>query len=245
MPGLGDSFEWDFLTLAAWWNLYGLPVLLTASAVVTVVLARRNPLVAPTGGLGRLQTVRRIGLIHYGLALRALIQLVQELLALRVMGIPQSFPVVGLIAPAAVLVNALLGLALRRRRPRGWLWAFAWYALLSLIAISVTVWMWRYNAAVDAADWPDHLVSKGMPLYLLVVMLLPRTRCVFAAQSPAQEKSTEPRDPERGPASAPTPAGPPVVSLLTLMFLIIVTSTLVVDVADWVIRLATEPGEVS
>src|SRR5260370_29139341 len=112
MPDVGDSFEWDFLTLAAWWNLYGLPVLLLAIATVTI-LARRRRGPAALASLDGNSTVRRVGLIHYAMALRALIQLVQELLALRIMGIPQSFPVFGLIPPAiALLLNPLFGLGL-------------------------------------------------------------------------------------------------------------------------------------
>ncbi len=90
MPDDGDlNLYYDFLTIVAWWNLYGLPALLAVVAVVVVViLARRHARSAKIAGLvddGTL-AVRRIGLIHYGLALRAGIFLVQELLTMRIDG---------------------------------------------------------------------------------------------------------------------------------------------------------------
>jgi len=236
MPDDGDSTPYDFLTMVAWWNLYGLPVLLVAVAVaVVVVLARRHARSAKVAGLvdGTL-TVRRIGLIHYGLALRALIFLVQELLTMRTMGIPES-PVILIPSAIGVVINPLLGLGLRRRPPRARTrqWAIAWYTLLSLLAIYPTYWLWRYNPAVDPARWPDNLVWLGLPVFLWVVMLLPRTGRAFTATA----ESTNPSDRE------PAPPGWPWVSLPTLLFLIVLSSTVAVEAVDWAYRMATEPGE--
>jgi len=237
------SIEWDFLTLVALWNIYGLPCMLVV--VEIVVLIRRRSRSSTAVGLDGLRTVRLIGLIHYGLALRSLVQLIQELLTLRVMGVAESFP--NMICWAlAVLVNPFLGLALRRRRPRARRWAMAWYAFLSSIAIVVTLWRWRYHAAFDPARWPDDLVGQGLPLFLLGVMLLPRIKGVFAAKpSPPREVDSELSGGE--PASALTPTGSTsrprawtIVSMLCLLLLIIVISTLVVDAADWARRLVVE-----
>jgi len=238
------SIEWDFLTLVMLWNIYGLPVLLVVVAIV--VLIRRRSRSSTVVWLDGLRAVRLIGLIHYGLALRSLVQLIQELMTLRVMGVAESFA--NLICWAlAVLVNPFLGLGLRRRRPRCRRWAMAWYAFLSLIAIVVTVWRWRYHAAFDPARWPDDLIGNGLPLFLLGVMLLPRIKRVFAAEvSSPREVDSEPSGREPAPAltktlSTPAPAGWTIVSLLCLLLLIIVISTLVVDVVDWARRLVFEP----
>ena len=236
MPVTGDSIEWDFLSLVTLWNLYGLPVLLVAAAVV--IGLRFRP--AAPGLLDGFRTVRLISLIHYGLALRGLIQLVQELLTMRAMGVPESFA--NLITwTIAVLVNPLLGLGLWQRRPRARRWAIAWYVLLSVIAIIVTVWLQRYHVAIDPARWPDHLVGKGLPLFLLGVMLLPRI--ITAEPVPQRVLETDPGNRERMAASTPPPparTGWTIVSLLSLLLFFVVISTMLVDVADWTDRLIVD-----
>ncbi len=178
--------------------------------------------------------VRRLGLIHYGLALRAGIFLVQELLTMRIMGIPESL--VTLISSAVgVVINPLLGLGLRRRPPRKRTrrWAIAWYSFSSLIAGYTTYWLWHYHAAVDLARWPDNLISLGLPVFLWVVMLLPRIRGAFASAV----ESTKPSDRE------PSLPGWPWLSLPALLLLIVLSSTVAVDAVDWAFRMAIEPGE--
>jgi hypothetical protein len=237
MPDDGDSTPIDFLTIVAWWNLYGLPVLLLA--VVVVVLGRRRArsakVAAPVTD-GTL-AVRRIGLIHYGLAVRAAIFLVQELLIMRTMGIPGSLVI---LIPSAigVVINPLLGLGLRRRPPRRrtrWL-ATAWYTFLSVIAIYTTYWFWQFNPSIDPARWPDDLVWLGLPVFLWVVMRLPRIGRAFAAKP---ESTGDLSDGE----PAPAPRGWPWISLPVLLFLIVLSSTVAVEAVDWVHRLATEPGQ--
>jgi hypothetical protein len=234
MPDGGDLTEWDLLTLIARWNLYGLPVLLLVIIGTALVRHRFRP--AAAVWLNGIAAVRRIGLIHYGLALRYLIQLVQELLTWRTMGILQSNETFNVRAPAlAVLVSALLGFGLRRLSPLARRLAIGWYVLWSLVAIGITAWMWHYRAAVDLADWPDYLVGKAMPLVLVAVMFSPQIKRVFAA--PGGQPSARAQEPE----SAPAPSGWPVVSLLTLLLLVVVGSTLLVDAADWLSRLVSAP----
>ena len=97
-------------------------------------------------------------------------------------------------------------------------------------------WLFRYHVAIGAAEWPEQAVSKVMPFFLFGVMLLPRIKRVFAAGLRNSRRS-----PSRSPAEMsplpPAPAGRPMVSLVTLLFLIVVCSNLVVDVADWGHRL--------
>jgi hypothetical protein len=222
MPDVDGTSEWDFITLVAWWNLYGLPVLLAAVAVFTGARNRyRAPLTSADDGALALSYC---GYIHFALAIRALMHLTQELLTLRVMGIPQSFPVVGLLSPAvSVLVDSFLGLGLlRRRRAARWC-AIAWYLFWSSIAVYVIRWLWHNNVPFDPAAWPDHVVSYGLTVYLLGVMFVPRVRRVFVNQT--------------SPAAEVTAPAWPALSMPTLLCLIIVISTLAVDAADWAIRL--------
>jgi hypothetical protein len=240
MPDDGASNAIDFLTLVAWWNLYGLPALLVVVTVVVVVLGRRHARSAKVARpvVDGTLAVRRIGLIHYGLALRALILLVQELLTMRTMGIPESF-VVLITSTIQAVVNPLLGLGLRGRPPRTRTrrWAIAWYTLSSLFAFIQTYWLGRYSPGVDPARWPDDLLWLGLPVFLLVVMLLPRTGRAFAAKAKPRTNLSEPEP-------APAPQGWPWLSLLALLFLVVLSSTVAVEAVDWVCRMAIESGEV-
>jgi hypothetical protein len=238
----GEAFEWDFATLVAWWNLYGLPVLLLAVAVY--VLVRRRSRLETTAGDDPARTVRRIGLIHCLLALQALISLIQELLTLRTMGIPEShIRLAG--ASIGTVVNPFLGVGLLLSRPLARWSAIAWYAISALIATVAIGWLWRYGVMFDLATWPEQLVSKIMPFYLLVVMFLPQTRRVFTSKAQAEPLGSEPSDQSGEPAPKRAPAGSPIVSLLTRWFLIVVCSNLFIDVADWVYRLCTEPEPIA
>ena len=80
MPPEADASAWDFLSLAAWWNLYGLPAVLVITACFAAILrdrvwrgaapAPRSPmrtrLNRPCRGLA---AVRLIALIHLGLGI--------------------------------------------------------------------------------------------------------------------------------------------------------------------------------
>jgi len=234
----GDVAEWDFLTLVAWWNLYLLPALLALVIGAVVIRRRLRP-----DGLGvqdGVRTIKRIGLIHFVLGLRALIVLVQELQAFRTMGIFQSNPISNLAAVLGVLINPLLGIGLRRLNPGARRWAIAWYVLWSLMAAGTTYWIWHYHALVNPADWPDHLVGKALPWFLLFVMLLPQTRRLFspglkfeAARQAAEIPSDE--------VALPSQRAWPILSRVVVVLLIVACSTLVVDAADWIYRIVAEP----
>ena len=89
----------------------------------------------------RSRSIRRIGLIHCALALHALISLVQELLTIRTMGIPESH--VSLVGSSiSTLVNPVLAFGLLRRRQAARRLAIGWYVILSLIAVLVVAWLW-------------------------------------------------------------------------------------------------------
>jgi len=233
-----EGAQWDFITLVAWWNLYLLPVLL--ALVVGALWIHRRLRPASVAGLDAVRTIQRIGLIHLVLGLRALIHLAQELQTLGTMGIFQSNPVSNLITALGVLINPLLGLGLWRLRPRARRWAIVWYVVWSLMAAGVTYWIWRYRAVVDPTDWPDHLIGKALPWFLLLVMLLPQTRRLF---SPGL-RSVANREPGETPleeATRPSQRAWPILARVVVVLLIVACSTLVVDAADWIYRMVDEP----
>ena len=84
---------------------FGLPVVLVVVAIISLIRARARK--EANSSMESRCTVRRIGLIHCALAVQALIFLVQELLTIRTMGIPESHIslVVGLIT---TVVNPVL-----------------------------------------------------------------------------------------------------------------------------------------
>jgi hypothetical protein len=231
MPEVDDAIGWDFLTLVDWWNLYGLPILLGLVTIVVLVRARS----ARAGGVWRRgsRTVLLIGLIHCVLGLQALVFLAQELLTLRVMGIPQSFvsPVTAIFGS---IVNPILAAGLLRHR--GWARrvAIAWYAFLSSVAMLVVAWLFYYHVSVEAATWPDQLNSKILPLFLFVIMFLPGIKRVFETRNREERPTSVPADFDLVNKSASWP----ILSVLTLLFLIIACSNLIVNAADWGYRLA-------
>ena len=81
-----------------------------------------------------------------------------------------------------------------------------------------------------------YLVSNILPWFLLVVMLLPGTGSLFKLRrdvlSAGNEASPGPRQRRLS-----------WLRLLAVLLLIIVSSTLLVDAADWLVRLLNEPLE--
>lgn len=144
--------------------------------------------------------------------------MVQELLTLREMGIPQSFPVTGIIWPFVTLVVDLaIGHKLWRRSPSARRWAIAWQTIQAALVVPICYFLWRYGVPIEAADWPDHLVSKGFP-FIIIGLLLNRATA-------------------RGFARGETVDHAPARAIVSLWLLIIAGSTLAVDLADWLFRL--------
>jgi hypothetical protein len=238
MPDGDGTSAWDFLTLVTWWNLFALPALLLATGTFVLLkgrwIGRRERKLADIDFDGR-RLVRIVTFIHLGIALHAAMRLVQELLTMRVMGVPESF--VNLIEESVlVVVNPLLALGLWLARPSARWLAIAWYAFLSVLGVIVSVWLWRY-AAFDPTWWPDFFAGKVMPFFLLFVMFLPRVKSVFSGA-------------KKGPAAdcdltASAPATTPgrrwsILSAITLLLLMVVVSSLAVGTADWIERLVAE-----
>ena len=188
------------------------------------------------------RSIRRIGYIHCVLALDAFTFVVQELLTIRRMGIPESH--VDLVGSAiSTLVNAVLAVGLLRRSQAARRFAIGWYMILVLVAALVVGWMWRYGVAIDPATWPTHFVSKVMPFVLLVIMFLPSTKRLFVSDAQSV-RSTQHGDQARSSPSGVVPPGWPVVTSITCAFLIVVCSNFAVDTADWCYRLVFESSTV-
>jgi hypothetical protein len=233
MPDDDVQSAWDFLTVLSWWNLFVLPALLLVAGVVILVGNRRfkRSSIIDLGRDGR-RLVTIAALIHLGITIQAVVRLVQELLTMREMGVSESFA--NLIGQTiSVVVNPLLALGLwLGRRAARWT-AIGWYVLLSVVGVIVTVWRWRFQAAVDLTWWPDYFAGKLMPLFLLVVMLLPRVKRVFVRSkvAPVPDLGLIPDQPSPMPERRWS-----IISLIALLCLIVVLSNLAVDSADWIER---------
>jgi len=240
MPSEAGLPTWDFQFLTECWNLYGLPAVLVVVALAVVLRERLQPVASSVVELpdacqaqptrSRRAAIRLIALIHLGLAMRAGVGLAQELLTLRGQGIPQSNIVTGIIVPViAAPVNLAIGHGLWRLRRWGRRLAIPWDAVVAVITALVAAWQWKYRASARLDQWPVYLVSEVLPWFLLVVILLPGTRLLFAERRQAAAPGEQPL-----PAAGRRRLSP--VSLAALLLLTVVVSTLVVDIADWVVR---------
>jgi hypothetical protein len=235
MPEPEDAIGWDFLTVIDGWILYGLPILLVVAAAVTLRYGRSHA--KANASSDSLRTVRRIGLIHCALAAQSLIFLAQELLTMRTMGIPESH-ISLVVGSITTVMNTVLAFGLLHLSPIARRLALFWYALLSLISLLAIAWLYYYRVGIDPMKWPEQVVSKILPLFLLVVMLLPRAKQVFANRARLAPATAEPSDRDGAAALAEGSVGWRIISLAALLFLIVVCSNLVVDAADWGYRLA-------
>jgi hypothetical protein len=235
-----ESSEWDFLSLVAGWNLYGLPgllLLILSGWLIGRHFHRREGRRPGLSDEGQLESsrsspfaIRTIALVHLCLAIRAGIGLVQELLTLRVQGIPQSFIVTGIIIPSiAIPANMAIGHGLWRLRPWGRILAIGWNTVVANVTASVAFWQWKHRALVRLDQWPDYLVADGLPWILLAILLLPKTRSVFAMSRNAAVSSKLNKGRTRWGEQSP-------LSPLALLLLCVVVSTLLVDIVDWVAR---------
>jgi hypothetical protein len=235
MPEPEDAIGWDFLTVIDGWILYGLPILLVVAAAVALRYGRSHAKTSASSD--SLRTVRRIGLIHCALAAQSLIFLAQELLTMRTMGIPESH-ISLVVGSITTVMNTVLAFGLKYLSPIARRLALFWYALLSLISLLAIAWLYYYRVGIDPMKWPEQVVSKILPLFLLVVMLLPRAKRVFANRARVAPATAEPSDRDGAVALAEASVGWRIISLAALLFLIVVCSNLVVDAADWGYRLA-------
>jgi hypothetical protein len=237
MPDGDAGLGWDFITFVTAWCLYALPALLLAVALYIFVKRGR---IRNTDHQDIAQDGRRIviilALIHLTLVVHGALLFAQELLTMRVMGVTQSF--FHFVSEAlAIVVNSLVALGFYFARPMSRWIAIAWYLLLSAIGLRVALWLWHFHVPFKAWTWPDYLAGKAMPVFLLVVMFLPRVKRVFARPMP---RVTSRGDAEAAEPRAATSKNWSLTAIVAALFLIVVVSNLAVGTADWIERWVTE-----
>ncbi len=205
--------------------MYLLPAIVAAFLIGEAVRGRQRPTDAR---LDQARTVRRLGLLFYGLALRALLMVIPELMAFRETGTFPSLMVVNVFWPLGMALLFLpVGLGLRQFRP--WArWAAVFLSTLNAaLAVLVLRWMIRNEAAVYPWDWPDIAVARALPFFTLFVLIRPSTSLLFRAQDRAELMADlRAHKPVR---SSPT-------ALACLGFLIVLASIDGSYMADWTFR---------
>jgi hypothetical protein len=233
-----EPIPWDFLSIIECWNLYGLPLLLVLA--VTIVVARRNRLIATDADAIAKQSARRLGLIHYLLALGFLLVLAQELFSINdvrtYLSVASIFALIFqfYIPAIAITANALVGFGLRRLSRVARNLAILWNLLCSALAI-LSIWLVYPRAYFDPARWPDLVVAKLLSVILLVILLLPRMKLAFA---PGPTTNPERPDTALSVSSQSITTIDRAISLITILLLLIVASTVIVDISDWIVRVA-------
>jgi hypothetical protein len=244
MPDALETIAWDFLTLVDCWNLYALPVLLAVVAVALTIRARARSRRAASAWCDGSRTVLLVGLIHLALALGAWISLAQELRSVFATGNAEShFSLVSAFIRS--LVYPILAIGLVRRRPWARRLAIAWNAFLALLAVLVVAWLYYYRVGIDIAAWPEQVVPKIRPFFLVVVMFMPNIKKVFAAHAKGVVPKVQPSNLDEASPRATPGSCWPAISVMALLLLIVECSNLIVSTADWGIRLLSESEPVS
>jgi hypothetical protein len=227
MPQPFAQLDLDLVGLVAAFDLYVLPPAVAAVVLYAIVRGRRSGVHDPLRD--RERAVRWVGLLNYGLALRALLMVVPEVVDYARFGAFPSFPVVNVFWPLAMAVaHAVVGLGVRRLRPWGRWSELALNAIAVGFLLLAAARIWSFGESFDLAFWPELVAARVLPFFLLVVMLLPRTARVFSADYRA---SVAGRPPAPTPVVKPSP-----VTLMTLAFLVILGSVVAVNATDWMIR---------
>jgi hypothetical protein len=222
--------SWSADDISAWlndalafWNLYGLPLLLMLAAIAW--FWRRDE----ADRDDRRVAIRRLGLSHYGLALWGLITIAAEVWEAHAsgQGIYPSNPVTGLYGSViATLLDVPIGFGLRR------LWRAARWAALAPAIVRVafgvwaTSWIWTYGATFDPADWPTFTAARLLPVFAMILLLWPGTGRVFRGSEPAVSSRID-----------------MLFALVALLFLSVLGSVVVTDAADRLIRAVVEGWE--
>lgn len=207
----------------AQFQLYLLPPII-AAVLLRAILRSRHSGVADAA-VDRERTIRWIGLINYGLALRDLLSVIPELVAYRQFGGFSSFPITNVFFPIiAVVTNLLLGWGIRGFRP--WArWLEVVFNAFIVPFIFLAAWTSTYGAAIDPASWPVLAILYLLPFFLVFVMVLPGTKRVFSATARAARAEPQSKD-----SSVARMSG---VSMTALAFLTALSAVLIVDALYW------------
>lgn len=167
MPGTLDE---ALLALAWSWNLFGLPLLLIV-ATARCAQAERRP------------DTRDLGWIHFGLASWSLIWLCQALWASRGMGFVAAHFALDVLLPIlSIVVNLPIGLGLLRRNRWARRAAIGCMALRAAFGLWSASWV-QYGATLDWTEWPRLVVEHVLPVWVLLVLLLPGTARAFRREA--------------------------------------------------------------
>lgn len=237
----------DTIGLIESFNLFILPPLVAVVVFGGIFRGRRateDPSVSPGEAeatraerLDRERTVRWIGLLNYGLALRAIVAVIPEFQTYFATGSFWSFAVTAVGVPMIVgVVNVIIALGLRRLHAWARWMEVVWNLLTLAVMLPLTAWRWRYGAVVEPSEWPEIVVWNVLPIFLVVVMVLPGTDRVVSAKHRALVVAT--------PGVSGGPARRTVISSLTLGFLVILGSVVILNAVDWAVRIRAEMAEV-
>jgi len=219
------------LSAVAYWNVYGLPALLAVVSVVSLARSQRRDggaeLDAPSAWTDRRLMVRRIGLMHYGLAFWSLTTVADEFWAARDQGFSHANPITVVAALATALIDIPLGAGLRRFRP-GARWAALGFAAVRwTLAVWVTMIVGQSGGTFDPTEWPRFAAARVTPAFELLALLLPATARVF------QTRGADGPNAESGLVDR-------LLALGSRLFLVVVVSAAATDALDWAVRAAVE-----
>jgi hypothetical protein len=218
-----DEIESAWVSAVALWNTVGLPVVLAVPTASTLVKGARGA----SWWAERRRVIRNVGLMHFGLALWAVLGVLDEAWAAREQGVSHANPIVVMTAVIATAIDLPVGLGLRRFW-RGARWGSIVFNLLRwTLAVWLTMVVGGFGATFDPTEWPRLAVGRVVPAFVLVALLLPRTGRAFR--------------PEPGPP-AETPANRTdlVLTLAARLFLVVLASVVVVDALDLALRVTIE-----
>ena len=210
-----ESVDDAILAVVSAWNVFGLPALL----MVVAAWSWRSNLVH--GGRGA--TVRRLGLVHYGLALWTAAWLAGELRSYAGQGGFPANPWVTALpwVSFGAACDLAVGFGLRglRRGARPAAVALAlWRTALDILVTAVAM---QHGATIDWTEWPRLAVSYVLAPFLLVVLLLPRTARAFR---------------ERDIPTDPPPTPDTALGLVARLMAVVVGSVALTDALDTALR---------
>ena len=214
------------VVVLAWSKGRRLPALPDATDSEAVRLAR----------LDRERTVRRVGLLNYGLQRGSGDQFagVPDVLASKSFRSPTT---VLDFAPSlfVVLANVPIALGLRRLRPSARWAEILWNLLLTAQAVLVVSWIWRYRCDHRVRRLAANRDHEGVTRFPSGRDAPARTRQGRLCGAPGVDR--------RDPRVTPCAVRRSLTSALVVGFLALVISVIVLDALDWAIRVRPEINE--
>jgi hypothetical protein len=223
-PGAWESVDDAILTVVTAWNVFGLPALLAVVAVVSSWSWANANEQTLREFLGRAATIRKIGLVHYGLTLWAAVWLAGELRSSAEQGgLPANLLFTALPwVTLGALCDLAVGFGLRRLSRTARVAAVVLALWRSGLDVLFAVVGWRHGATLDWTEWPRLAVSYALPPFLVVVLLLPGTAHAFRTRD--------------GNTDAPPTRLDRSLGLLVRLWLVVIGSVVATDALDAALR---------